>query len=275
MHDKLDWGAMSSADRDAAYDNTAAVANSAELNAARAARSASFRAAHPGALDLPYGPGPRNRIDLYPAADPAAPCLVFLHGGYWQRNAREQFACVIEGPYARGWSAALPGYTLAPDASLTEIAEEVTAALDWLAANGPAHGIRGKIVLSGWSAGGHLTALALSHPAVTAGLAISGIFELGPIRDTSLNDKLLLSDAEIAALSPLRLPVSPKPLAITYGTAELSPLVADSRALHARRAAAHAPGALIPVAGADHFTIVLELQKPDGILTRELVALAG
>ncbi len=275
MHDRLDWGAMSRADRDAAYDNTAAVADSAELNAARAARSASFRAAHPGALDLPYGSRPRNRIDLYPAADPAAPCLVFLHGGYWQRNAREQFACVIEGPYARGWSAALPGYTLAPDASLTKIAEEVTAALDWLAANGPAHGIRGKIVLSGWSAGGHLTALALSHPAVAAGLAISGIFELGPIRDTSLNDKLLLSDAEIAALSPLRLPVSPKPLAITYGTAELPPLVADSRALHARRAAAHAPGALIPVAGADHFTIVLELQKPDGVLTRELVALAG
>ncbi len=275
MHGKLDWGAMSRADRDAAYDNTAAVANSAELNAARAARSASFRAAHPGQLDLPYGPRPRNRIDLYPAADPAAPCLVFLHGGYWQRNAREQFACVIEGPYARGWSAALPGYTLAPDASLTEIGEEVTAALDWLAANGPAHGIRGKLVLSGWSAGGHLTALALSHPAVAAGLAISGIFELGPIRDTSLNDKLLLSDAEIAALSPLRLPVSSKPLAIAYGTAELPPLVADSRALHARRAAAHAPGALIPVAGADHFTIVLELQKPDGALTRELVALAG
>lgn len=54
MHDRLDWGAISRADRDAAYDNTAAVADSAELNAARAARSASFRAAHPGALDLPY-----------------------------------------------------------------------------------------------------------------------------------------------------------------------------------------------------------------------------
>ncbi|MBW4091401.1 MAG: alpha/beta hydrolase [Proteobacteria bacterium] len=275
MQDKLDWGAMSRAERDAAYNNTAAVANSAELNAARADRSARFRAAHPGALDLAYGPRPRNRIDLFPAADPAAPCLVFLHGGYWQRNTREQFASVIEGPYAHGWSAALPGYTLAPDASLTEIAEEVTAALDWLAANGPAHGIRGPIVLSGWSAGGHLTALALSHPAVAAGLAISGIFELGPIRDTELNEKLMLSDGEIAALSPLRLPVSPKPLAIAYGTAELPPLVADSRALHARRAAAHAPGALVPVAGADHFTIVLELQKPDGVLTRELVALAG
>ena len=275
MNDCLRWGNLSRAERDASYNNSAAVPDSPALNAAREARSAAFRAAHPDKLDLPYGAGPRQRIDLFPAADPAAPCLVFLHGGYWQRNSRDQFACLIEGPRALGWSAALPGYTLAPDASLTEIAEEVTAALDWLAAHGPAHGIGGKLVLSGWSAGGHLTALALGHPAVAAGLAISGVFELGPIRDTYLNDKMMLSDTEIAALSPLRLPVVNKPLAITYGTAELPPLVGDSRALHARRAAAHAPGALIPVAGADHFTIVLELQKPDGVLTRQLPALLG
>ncbi|MDE2005612.1 MAG: alpha/beta hydrolase [Rhodospirillales bacterium] len=270
---RLDWGMMSRAERDAAYNNSAAVANSAALNAAREAQSAAFRAAHPEKLDLRYGPRPRNRMDLFPAADPAAPCLVFIHGGYWQRNAHEQFACLIEGPYAHGWAGAMIGYTLAPDASLTEIAQEIHAALDWLAAHGPAHGIAGRLVLSGWSAGGHLTGFALAHPAVSAGLAISGVFELGPIRDTYLNEKLLLSDAEIAALSPLRLPVCPKPLAIAYGTAELPPLVGDSRALNARRAASHAPGPLIPVPGADHFTIVLELQKPDGVLTRALMAL--
>ena len=59
-----------------------------------------------------------------------------------------------------------------------------------------------------------------------------------------------------------------KPLAITYGTAELPPLVADSRDLHARRSAAHLPGALIPVPGGNHFTIVHELQDERGILTR-------
>ena len=275
MERSLDWGSLGRAERDAAYNNPAAVADSAALNASREARSAAFRAAHPGKLDIAYGPRPRNRIDLFPAADPAAPCLVFLHGGYWQRNAREQFACLVEGARAIGWSAALPGYTLAPDASLTEIAEEVTAALDWLASNGAAHGVGGRIVLSGWSAGGHLTALALGHPAVAAGMAVSGLFELGPIRDTYLNDKLLLTDAEIAALSPLRLAVVGKPLAIAYGSAELPPLGGDSRALHARRARAHAPGPLIPVAGADHFTIVLELQKPDGVLTRQLPLLLG
>ena len=264
---------MSRAERDAAYDNTNAVKNSPALNEARIAASAAFRKAHPGHLDLAYGPKERNRWDLFPAQDSNAPCFVFIHGGYWQRNSKDQFASLIAGPYARGWAAALPGYTLAPDATLTEIVAEIDAALDWLAANGAQHGINGKVVLSGWSAGGHLTAQCLGHKRVSAGLAVSGVFELGPIRDTSLNDKLKLGEAEIAALSPLRLPMVKKPLAIAYGTAELPPLVGDSRALHRRRAAEHLPGALIPVAGADHFTITHELRDADGELTQQLLLL--
>jgi hypothetical protein len=100
------------------------------------------------------------------------------------------------------------------------------------------------------------------------------LFELGPIRDTNLNENLQLTDEEIVALSPLRLPVTHKSLAITYGTAELPPLVSDSRDLHAYRAAAHAPGVLIPVPGANHFTIVHELRDADGLLTRQLRLLA-
>ncbi len=61
-------------------------------------------------------------------------------------------------------------------------------------------------MLAGWSAGAQLAALHLGHPAVAAGLALSGVYDLAPIRDTYLNDKLQLSDDEIATLSPLRLP---------------------------------------------------------------------
>ena len=271
----MNWGMMSRAERSAAYGNSAAVANSPALNAAREAASAAFRAAHDGHLDVRYGPRERNTWDLFPATDPKAPCLVFIHGGYWQRNSKDQFANLIAGPYAHGWAAALPGYTLAPDATLTEIAGEIHSALDWLAEHGAAHGVAGPIVLSGWSAGGHLTAMELGHPSVIAGLSISGVFELVPIRDTDLNERLLLTDEEIVALSPLRLPVVNKPLAIAYGTAELPPLVSDSRNLHAKRAAAHAPGVLVPVPGADHFTIVHELRDADGILTRVLPLLVG
>ena len=98
----MNWGAMSRAERGAAYDNSAAVSNSAALNAAREAAPASFRAAHPGHLDLRYGPRARNTWDLFPSADPDAPCLVFIHGGYWQRNSKDQFASLIAGPLAPG-----------------------------------------------------------------------------------------------------------------------------------------------------------------------------
>ena len=102
-------------------------------------------------------------------------------------------------------------------------------------------------------------------------MAISGIYELGPVRDTYLNEALRLTDEEVVTLSPLRLPPVRKTLAITYGTAELPPLVEDSRALHARRAAAHLPGALVPAPGGDHFTIVEELRRPDGLLVRAAI----
>ena len=265
----LEWGRMNRAERDAAYDNSAAVADAqVRLQALRDA-SAARCAADPAGLDQPYGPGERNRVDLFPASDPAAPCLVFIHGGYWQRNAREGFTAVADGVRAHGWSAALPGYTLAPEAGLTAMVAEIHAALDWLATR-----VAGPLIVSGWSAGGHLAAMALSHPRVQAGLAVSGVFELGPLRDTVLNDKLRLTDPEVAHLSPLRLPAVPKPLALAYGTAELPALVADSRALHARRAAAHAPGPLIPVAGADHFSILDSLRDRGGLLTLAALALA-
>ena len=215
---------------------------------------------------MPYGDRERTKIDLYPAADKTAPCLVFLHGGYWQRNSREVFAMLVEGVAAHGWSVAIPGYSLAPDASLTEIVTEISRSLDWLAQNGESYGISGPVVLSGWSAGAHLVAMALDHPRVTAGLAISGVYDLAPIRDTGLNNALKLTDQEIARLSPLRLPAVHKRLDIAYGTAELPALVFDSIKLHESRMAAGAPGKLFPIEGADHFSILSELRRPDGAL---------
>jgi hypothetical protein len=213
---------------------------------------------------------------LYPATDPNAPCYVHVHGGYWQRGSKEIFACMAEGVLARGWSAALPGYTLAPDASLTQITKELRTALDWFAAEAGAHGVAGPVILSGWSAGGHLTAVLLDHPRVTAGLAISGVFELAPLRDSPhVNDKVKLTEVEIETLSPMRLPGVDKPLAIAYGTGELPAMIASSRDFHAYRAQANLPGDLIPVVNANHFTILDELRLPDSHLTRAILQLAG
>ena len=263
---RLNWAALSQAERDAAYDNNAAVRNSATLIAERNQASEKLRASRNSFLDVPYGDRERTKIDLYPADSMTAPCLVFLHGGYWQRNSREVFAMLVEGVAAHGWSVAIPGYSLAPDASLTDIVAEISQSLDWLAQNGGSYGISGPVVLSGWSAGAHLVAMALGHPRVTAGLAISGVYDLAPIRDTGLNNALKLTDEEVARLSPLRLPAVHKRLDIAYGTAELPALVFDSIQLHEARMAAGAPGRLVPIEGADHFSILSELRRPDGAL---------
>jgi arylformamidase len=263
------WASLDRAQRNAAYDNNAAVANSATLIEARNAASATYRKAHPGGLDIPYAPRARTAFDLYPAPDPRASCLVFIHGGYWLRNSRELFAAYAQGLALAGWSIAIPGYTLAPEASLTAIVAEIGAALDWLADQGPAHGVAGPVVLAGWSAGAQLAALYLGHRRVAAGLAISGVYDLKPLRDTVLNETLKLTDEEIATLSPLRSPpTSSNPLAVAYGTRELPALVHDSRKLHELRSAAHAPGPLLPIAGADHFSILEELRRPNGQLVR-------
>jgi arylformamidase len=267
------WGSMSHRARDAAYNSSAAVSGSAEIVNSWIAASATLRSQRTQHLDLAYGEGERNKWDLFPGANPSAPCFVFIHGGYWQSRNREHFSCFAQGLLERGWSVAMPGYTLAPAATLTKIVQETRAALDWLAAQGHAHGIAGPVIVSGWSSGGHLTALVLDHPSVTAGLAISGIFELGPIRDTYLNELLKLTDDEVAALSPIRLPSVGKQLAIAYGTAELPALVRNSRQFHAHRAGSHAPGVLVPVVNANHYTIMETLRSPNGILTRAALRL--
>ena len=262
------WACLSQKARDAAYNNTEAVADSAALIEERNAASEAFRATADAALDLRFGETEREAWDIFRGPDPAAPVLAFIHGGYWQRNRRQDFACLAEGALAMGWTVAMMGYTLAPEATMTRIAWQVQAGLDWLTAHGAAHGAGGPLVLSGWSAGGHLAALGAEHPSVAAALCISGIYELGPIRDTYLNPALRLTDDEVADLSPLRRPAVPKPIAVAYGAAELPALCQHSRRFHGMRAEAQAPGPLLPVAGADHFRVLDALRQPGGALLR-------
>ena len=117
---------------------------------------------------------------------------------------RRTFSFLAAGPLAHGIHVALPGYTLAPQMTLGGIVAEVRAALAWLAEHVAEFGGEpGRIYTSGWSAGGHLTAMVMDEPAVKGGLAISGIYDLEPIRLNYLNDKLELDADEVRRLSPL------------------------------------------------------------------------
>lgn len=267
---------MDRAALDSAYDNSAAVANSAALLADFDARSAALRARLPQHLGLRYGPAERNTIDYF-AADRPGPILVFIHGGYWQMRAKETFSFVASGPLAHGIHVALPGYTLAPATTLDGMVAELRAAVAWLAQHAPAFGgDASRIIVSGWSAGGHLTAMLLDEPAVKGGLAISGLFDLAPIRLNYLNHKLQLDAAAVRRLSPLlNLPPRSVPLMLACGTDELPELQRQSETYASARAQEQLPGRLARLPGHNHFTILEELAQPGGALTlllREILA---
>ena len=267
---------MDRAALDAAYNSGAAVPNTAELIASFQARSDLVRAKNGRFLDMRYGPAARNRIDYF-AAGSSGPVLAFIHGGYWQSRAKEIFSFVATGPLAHGIDVACIGYTLAPEITLGGIVSEVRAAIAWLAAHaGALGGDPERIYLSGWSAGGHLTALCLDQGEVRGGLAISGIFDLEPMRLSYLNDKLNLDADDVRALSPLfNLPKRSPPLIVACGGAELPELQRQSEAYAQARERAGLPGRLVKLSGHNHFTMLEELARPDGTLTtlvRELVA---
>jgi len=249
-------------------NNGQAVAGSAEIVAGWDQRSAELRKLRSAHLDLRYGPRERNRVDFFKAAE-TAPTLLFIHGGYWQTRAKETFALFAEGPMVHGINVALIGYTLAPDATLDEIVEEIHDGLDFLGRQLPALGGGSKgIVVSGWSAGGHLTAMALSHPFVRGGMAISGIYDLEPIRHSYLNVKLGLDEAASRRNSPMMQAGGPmKPLSLVVGSAELPLLRKQTADFAAHRATYGLPVTYEEIAGADHFSIMTEIASPAGRIT--------
>ena len=182
---------MDRAQLDAAYNNSAAVPERDSIIAGWAARSAAVRRERNAHFDLKYGEAPRERLDLFLAAQPQAPTLLFIHGGYWQMFDKEPFAFLAEGLLPNGINLALVEYTLAPAAPMDRIVAELRRSVGWLAEHLGDYGADpDRLYVAGHSAGGQLTAMTMTLRAVRGGLAISGLYDLEPIRLNYLNEKL-------------------------------------------------------------------------------------
>ncbi|MGQ0545929.1 MAG: alpha/beta hydrolase [Betaproteobacteria bacterium] len=179
-------------------------------------------------------------------------------------RAKELFAFLVPGPLAHGISVALVGYTLAPEKRLDGIVGEVRSAIHYLDSRG------NRMLVSGWSAGGHLAAMAMQMPAVNAGLLISGLYDLEPIRHSYINDKLRLDAMEADRSSPISMPAYSEPVTIAYGANELPELCRQSEEYAKKVKQAK----LLRLPGHDHFTILEELASPDGALTAAVRELA-
>ena len=266
---------MDHAQLDAADDNRAAVQDFGEIRAGWDARAARVRQEHARHLDLAYGDSPRERLDLFLAANPNAPTVAFIHGGYWQlpNSDKENYAFLAEGILPNDVNLAMIEYTLAPAARMDRIVAEVRRAVGWLDEHLADYGADpSRLYVAGHSAGAHLTAMVMPLRAVRGGIAISGLFDLEPIRLNYLNEKLGLDVAEAERNSPLlHLPPTAGELIVTYGALELAELQRQSVEYARTWAEQGLPGHLLPIDGANHFTVLEELASRDGALTRELL----
>src|SRR5690606_3419673 len=207
-----------------------------------------------------------------------APLVVYIHGGYWQRGDRKDYSFVARELNAAGVTVAIPSYTLCPTVSVMEIGDEMQACM---AALGQKTGKRPMAI--GHSAGGHLTAELLArtwgghaevpNDLVRYGYAISGVFDLGPLIDTSLNEALGLTKGTARAASPLFRPPSPKGrrLVAAVGGDESQEFLRQSRELAESWSKVGLNATCEVVAGANHFTVVDELNRPDSDMLKRIV----
>ena len=228
-------------------------------------RSAAFRASAGCLPDLPYGPGVRTRLDVFPAGA-GAPILVFIHGGYWRALDKADFS-FMAAPYVRaGISVVMPGYDLTPAVSLGIIVGQLRTAFDWVLRHAATFGAdAGRIVLSGHSAGGHLAAALALDAAAPAGLrgvvGVSGVFDLVPLLRTSINADLRLCPAAAAELSPLHRLVAAgqapaMPLLAVVGALETDGFRGQSRTFVAAWQRAGGTARYQEIAGMTHFSIL-------------------
>jgi arylformamidase len=194
-------------DYDRAYANGPFIPGAETFPSCWLQEAAAFRAAlgQRARTAIPYGPGERNQLDLFlPEAAPQG-LLVFVHGGYWLRFDRGVWSHLAAGAVARGWACVIPSYTLAPAARISAMTKEIARAIEVAAGF-----VAGPLVVTGHSAGGHLSArmgcadVSLST-VVRRVVPISPLADLEPISLTAMNADLRLDPAEIASESPARL----------------------------------------------------------------------
>jgi arylformamidase len=225
-----------------------------------------------------YGPTPREALDFFPAPGIAKPPLhIFIHGGFWRRLSKDDSSYPAPGFTQSGVAYVALDYALAPVVTLDEIVRQCRAAIVWLHAHAAELGFDpDRIVVSGSSAGGHLTAmlvatdwteLGLPADAIKAGIALSGVFDLEPIRLTYVNAWLDLDDAAVARLSPLHMPPRPgTPMLVAVGDIETDEFKRHSREYADMCRAAGLDCEHMVVPDRNHFDLPYDLPKPDTML---------
>ena len=245
-------------------------------------RSSEFRNNASGRLELAYDNGSRDKLDLFHSGNTGAALLVFIHGGYWQRGDKSVFSFIAEPFVERGVDVALIGYQLCPDADMNSMVEQIRKAIIWLWRNAPDLGISAdRINLCGHSAGGHLTAMMLTtrwrklggdlpDDLVKTGIPMSGLYQLEPLRHTTISDALGMDASVAHSNSPHFLkPATNAPVLLTIGGDESTQLHWQTDQFIQQWDHYQVPIARHVEADVDHFDLVNRLARSDSELFKK------
>lgn len=259
---------------DAQYNNRGRIPEHPAILQHWAEASAAARAQRRCVLDISYGDGERERLDVFPSERPGAPVLVYLHGGYWRALDKGAQSFVAPPFVDSGAMVVLPGYALCPAVTIEHIVLQLTRALAWVWRHAAEWGgDPRRIAVAGHSAGGHLAAMmlrcdwtrvapGLPPDLVRRALAVSGVFDLEPLRHAPfLAGDLRLSAADARRLSPARMPAPAGELVAVVGGDESEEFLRQN-ALIARAWGSRAVPVCEQVAGRHHMNVLHDLADP-------------
>jgi arylformamidase len=239
--------------------------------------SETARAASDCSLDIRYGDGEKQKLDVFRCGDASAPTLVYFHGGYWQRGDKSIYSFIAPPFNAAGVNVVVVGYDLCPSVTITRISQEAREAMAHLWRNAATLGInRDRITVMGHSAGGHLTQMmmATAWPAIgadlpadliKAGIPVSPLSYLEPVRLTeALNAGIRMDPEEADAESPMthHPPATNAPQLVVVGGAETDEFHRQARMYVEKYETADRKMGLYVVPDVDHFDELNVLVDP-------------
>ena len=267
---------MTAIDWDDAYANMPYVPGAEALPGQWAAEAEAFRASDIANETIRYGAAPRCEMDILSPRQSPLGLMVFVHGGYWMKFDRSYWSHLAKGALERGWAVAIPSYTLAPEARVSQMTAEIGAAIVCAAKE-----IAGPVRLAGHSAGGHLVSRMICADSplpkdvqdrIVHTVSISGLHDLRPLLWTKLNATLNLNmDEATAESAALCMPRSGVSITAWVGGDERPEFIRQAQALHTMWAGLEAQTACIVDPGHNHFSVIEALTDPKSDLLNEIL----
>ena len=271
---------------DAQYNQRSLVPDADDYIAVDVAESARVRQKLDCRIDVAYGPGEDETLDLFPAAAPGSPVVVYMHGGAWTRSDKSNESFMAEAFVAAGAAFVAVNFGLCPKVTLDEMIRQAREAVAWSCENAQDFNADpGRLYIAGHSSGGHVggmmavtdwTAHNLPRTLVKGALLCSGMYDLAPVRLSARNDYLHLDEAAEARNSAIRqIPADGCPLIVGYGGGEQTEFRRQSRAFAAAWRDAGLEVEEFDMPGVNHFQLRRHFNDPNSPILTAMLALMG